>query len=265
MKLKHTFSRHWICTVAVMAFLAACHPTANQSTLSGGYASFQAKNYDQALRQVDQYLTQNPTGTNAAQAWYLRGRALENQNSASPSEAADHLQQARSAYIKALSFSPPPRLEGYIRAALANVAFFQDDYTTAIQQWSMAQPQLDTQELQSGALYRMGVSQQRLGRFVEADRTFALVISRYPNQSSAQRAKEHQFARQFFLQVGVYATAAAGDQAAATLHTQNFPALRLRDSQGRTVLRVGPFANYAQARAAQIRLAGLFPGAMIVP
>ena len=87
-------------------------------------------------------------------------------------EAQGRLQQARLAYIDALKVGTESRgLEGLIRASLADVAFWQEDYATAADQGRAAYPLLEDPTVRAMALYRSGLSYQRMGRFDDADRT----------------------------------------------------------------------------------------------
>src|SRR5438552_18865530 len=77
-----------------------------------------------------------------AQALYLQGRAIEDKEYATTADARTNWQSAREIYTRALELDPPKGLTAYIRAALANVSYFLDDYPTALQQWSAAYPNL---------------------------------------------------------------------------------------------------------------------------
>src|SRR5690606_24848623 len=132
------------------------------------------------------------------------GRAYEEMPAADDAEAARNLAAARRAYVQALQLDPPQALAGRIRTGVANVAYFQEDYTTALQQWSAAYQQTDLEDQKPWILYRIGLANQRLGRFEEADRIFAQVQQQYPNTEPARRAREHQGHRAFHVQVGVF-------------------------------------------------------------
>src|SRR5688500_18707642 len=134
--------------------------------LEQGYADLESRHYDAAIAKADAFLAANTTGgAGSAEALYLRGRALEQKGAANPHEARQNLQSARSAYVDALTREPSPELEGRIRASLANVAYFQDDYTAALNQWSTAYDKLDVPETRAWVLYRIGLCHQRLGKF----------------------------------------------------------------------------------------------------
>jgi len=234
--------------------------------LDPGYADLESRNYDAAIEKADAFLAANASGgTGSAEALYLRGRALEQKVAANPHESRQNLQSARSAYVDALSRDPSPALEGRIRASLANVAYFQDDYATALDQWSAAYDKLDVPETRAWVLYRIGVSHQRLGHFKQADKTFAAVIKEYPSTLPAQRAKEHQGATGFVVQVGTFNSAAGADRATEAVRKQGVTPVRATDTQGRHLVRVGPLKTYAQAQSIKSKFVESYPDALIIP
>ncbi len=175
--------------------LAGCtsQPAEQQkATLRAGYDSLEARQYEQAIAQADAYLARVPHGPGSAEALYLKGRGYEGRVAHSLAEAKANLESARTAYIQALSMNPPRKLDGIIRTSLANVAYFQEDYRTAMAQWATAYGNLEDRDVQAWALYRMGICQQRLGEFDRADRTFAQVQDRFAGSIPAQRARKHR-------------------------------------------------------------------------
>lgn len=196
---------------------------------------------------------------------YRQARAIEDRVAASPQEAAANLQAARTAYIRALKANPPPKLEAYVRAGIGNVAFFQDDYKTAVEQWSAAYDRLDDANLKSMTLFRLGMAQQRMGWFPQADRTFLTLQQQFPQTQAAQLARSKQGARHFFVQLAVFSQPALADKAVNQLRAMGYAPTRAPDPQGRQVLRLGPLPTYAEALAAKTRLATDYPGAIISP
>jgi tetratricopeptide (TPR) repeat protein len=263
------------CTMFVIfvAMLVGCEDQkkaqSSRATLQSGYAALESQQYEQAIAQADAYLKMPPAGPagqqGSAEALYLRGRGFEGRAAGNPGEAKANLQNARTAYISALGANPRQPLESYIRTSLANVAYFQDDYATALRQWLTAYDALDRDDVKSWALYRAGVCQQRLGQFADADKTFAAVMQRHANSPAAEKAREKQGARGFYVQLATFATPASADSAANSLRKEGALPTRTNDAQGRPVVRVGPVNTYAAAQALAGRFAGRYPGAVIVP
>jgi tetratricopeptide (TPR) repeat protein len=150
------------------------------------------------------------------------------------------------------------------QAGLANVAFGLGDYSTAIFQWDSAIDDLEEAQWRAYALYRVGESQQRLGRFADADKTFARVIQEYPDQDVAIKAQARTGVRGFYVQVGSFAKT---DDAQAAIKTAADAGVTCQEvsDQGLFAVRAGPFSTYADAVKAQGTLAGQFPDATIGP
>jgi outer membrane protein assembly factor BamD (BamD/ComL family) len=241
----------------------------SQGQLGQGYDALAQRQYSQAIAAADAYLSTAGTGDKGvAEALYLKGRAIEQQLVDQPTPAAQvqaQWQQARVLYVQALEQKPSPELEALIRAGIANVAFYQDDFQTALEQWNAASAGLKQPDAQEWVLYRMGQCQQRTGRFEEADRTYAAVQERYPGGQAAAKAKERQGARAFYVQLATFSSPASADRASAELKRQGIQPQRISDAQGRQVIRVGPLPTYAQAKAVKQRQAATYPDALIIP
>jgi tetratricopeptide (TPR) repeat protein len=255
----------------VVASLGGCESGGGRKQIDAGYQSLADRQYDQAIGQADGYLQSNPRGRATAEALYLRGRAYEQRvtdagTKSTPDDARTNLQAARNAYTEALAAEPTPMLDAYIRTSLANVAYFQDDYQTALEQWTTAFDRLDnTGDTKAWTLYRIGLCHQRLGRFDQADKTFAQVQSDFPQTLPAQRAKEHQGQSGFYVQLATFSSPAGADRATAALRREGVLPVRLADPQGRQLLRVGPVQTYAQALQLRSRFTATYPDALIVP
>jgi tetratricopeptide (TPR) repeat protein len=255
-------------TIGILFCLSLSGCVENQppkKVLNEGYTALEQQQYDEAIGKADEFLSQSPAGPGSAEALYLRGRGFEQKVARSPMDAQVNLQNARTSYIQALEQKPSAKLEAYIRTSLANVAYFQDDYKTALEQWSAAYGDKQDADVQAWTLYRMGICRQRLGQFAQADQVFAAVQERYPNTVPAQRAREHSGARSFQVQLATFASPSGADQAMAQLKREGVAATRIIDSKGRSVIRVGPVATYPQAQALKARFASRYPDAMILP
>lgn len=258
--------RNIICLIALLIPLGCVENQPPREALNEGYAALEQQQYDQAIGKADEFLSQQPAGPGSAEALYLRGRGYEQRVARNAQDAQVNLQNARTSYIQALDQNPPDQLEAYIRASLANVAYFQDDYATAHQQWSAAYNELsDEPDVQAWVLYRIGLCQQRTSQFEQADRAFAAVQERFPNTLPAQRAREHAGARSFYVQLATFANITGAEQATAQLKREGAMPVRSIDAKGRHVIRVGPAQSYAQAQSLKSRFLSRYPDAMIVP
>ncbi|HEY1685737.1 MAG TPA: tetratricopeptide repeat protein [Tepidisphaeraceae bacterium] len=211
----------------------------------------------EAIEAAQAYLNLHPDGPDAAEAWYIIGRADETSNATQD--------QARQAYEQAMAHRPSPAQQADIRAGLANVAFFQGDYPKALQEWSAAYPALSDRTAKAWTLYRIGLCQQRLGRFADADPTFAMVQRDYTETPAAERAAQKSGYREFYVQVGVYENPANAWANLNALRKLGIPARIFRNTANRHVLCAGPVATYVAAQALRLRVAMKYPSAMIVP
>ncbi len=236
-----------------------------RENLASGYQALESKNYDSAMSAADQQLSKALGGPGSAEALYLRGRALEQRQAGSPQQSKSDWQAARAAYQEALGQKPSPQLEAHIRAGLANVAYFQDDYATAMREWATAYERLDDPDAKSWVLYRLGLCHQRTGNFAQADKLFAQVQQEYPNTLPAQRAREHQGARAFTVQLATYSDPKTAEQALMLLRRDGVNATSVVDPRGRTVVRVGPLPTYPQAVSVKQRYAERYPDALVLP
>jgi tetratricopeptide (TPR) repeat protein len=238
----------------------------NVKTLRGGYDALGARQYDAAITAADQVLAGSPKETLPAEAHYLRGRVFEERAVAGVA-VPTNLQNARSEYIAALGLPHRPDLEGRIRAGAANVAFAQEDYGTALQQWSAAYDRLEKPQDKLQALYKMGRAAQRLGRWDEADKYFNAVQEAAGGTDLANKARQLTGTRGFIVQLATFASPAGTDAAVADLRRQGIIAQHVIDPTNRSLhlLRVGPMPTYADARSLKARFAGVYPSAVIMP
>jgi TolA-binding protein len=224
-------------------------------------------NYAEVAAAADQYLQENPSGPDAADALYLRGRAMETKGQRDPASPAKDFADAHNYYTQAAAQNPRPALEGLIHAGIGNVLYFQERYGQAIGELSTAYDKLEKPDDKAWALYRIGLSQQRMGRWDDADKNFALVQQHFPNTVQAQRAREKQGARAFWVQVGAYSTPQQADAVVADLKKAGMPALRFAEPSGKGTqyVRAGPLPTYEQAVAAKNRVEKKYGTVVILP
>jgi tetratricopeptide (TPR) repeat protein len=201
-----------------------------------------------------------------ARSLYDNARKIESDAApVSAANARERMKAARDLYYQALDQHPSPALEGNIRAGIANTSYWMDDYTTAAAEWGKAYPLLQDPNDKSYALYRVGVSQQRLGKFESADQTFDEVERQFPNTDAAAKAKARQGARGFTVQLATFASSGTAENAVTDLRKKGVSAQRTVDQVGHTVVSVGPISTYAQAMSVKTQFAGIYPSAVIVP
>jgi tetratricopeptide (TPR) repeat protein len=236
-----------------------------KQVLDESAAALENRDSDEAIMHAQVLLDRAPSGPGTAEALYLQGLAHEQKVAGSAVEARANLQAARDAYTEAFAHQPSPQLKAYLHTSLANVAYFQDDYATALREWSTAYDLLSDDAVKSWVLYRIGLCRQRSGQFAEADQILVAVQEKFPNTIPAQRAKEKYGARSFSVQIATFANSTAADTTIATLRQEGASATRRADARGNAVVFVGPVKTYQQALAMKNRYAGRYPDAVIVP
>jgi TolA-binding protein len=249
--------------------LTACAPDPGpaKEELNTGYRAFQSQDYDGALADAEKFLQHTPNGPGSAEAYYLEGRVYEQRAQTTGTDSAaskSDLDSARNAYTRALTVPSAPKVQALIHAGLANIAYHLDDYGTAVREWQVSYAAIEPPEAKAWVLYRIGVCQQRLGWFPQADRSFDVVRANFPASEPAQRAAQHEGATGFYVQVGAYSDFANANRSVSSLKTQGLSAEVVAEPT-EEIVRVGPLANFAEARSLQIRLIGSYPGAVVVP
>jgi tetratricopeptide (TPR) repeat protein len=266
------YSIRFFTLIMTALLLAGCNSLPRQQkiqqkqTLEAAFAALNTRNYPQASARADEYLRVDSRSREAAEAFYVKGRASEGiALGQPPREARAQFLAARDAYHSALRLGPSQPLDSRIRAGLANVSYWMDDYGTALEEWKRAYAGLEDADTRAFTLYRIGLCQQRLGRFEDADRSFERVQQEFAASEAAQRAREHQGARNFTLQLATFNNASAADAAVAKLKRDVQQPSTTKDARGNTVVMIGPIASYPQASALKDRYAVQFPYAVVVP
>ena len=241
--------------------------SADAELLKQGYAALGAHQLNQAMSIATDVLSRNPGETVPAEAYYLRGRVYEEYAISQTTNVAANLQNARTEYSNAMGLPHRPDLDGRIRAGAANVAFHQDDFVTAQQQWSAAYEELERPEDKILTMYQLGRTSQRLGNWAEADRYLDLVQQSAPDTDLAAKAKLIQGVRGFTLQVATYSNATQAQNALSDIRKQGLAAQTITDPQysSHILLRIANIQTYSDAKTMKSRLAASFPNAIIMP
>jgi tetratricopeptide (TPR) repeat protein len=233
--------------------------------LEESYLALESGRGDDAIMHAQYLLDRSPTGPGTAEALYVQGQAYEKRVASSQQEARANLQTAEHFYSEAFAHQPSRQLEAYLHSALANVSYFQDDYVTALREWTTAYESLEDKDVKSWVLYRVGLCHQRMGNFNEADQILVAVQEKYPDTIPAQRAKEKYGAKAFSVQLATFANATAADGVINSLRQDGTSAARRSDPKGHVVVFVGPVSSYQQALSLKARYATKYPDAVIVP
>ena len=256
--------RNSILPFLAIVLIAGCQTQNNQDPLRqqlhDAKVALQQQQYDQAIQVSDQILAAHPDGVGAPEALYFRGRAYQDRPKANVSEETSDYLAARKAYVTALQMPVETPLEGRLRAGIALVAYFQDDFETSRSQWVAAYDKLDNLDDKALVWYRYGQANQRLGRWTEADEAFAAVQQMVPGCPVAASAAALSGCRAFYVQIGKAANDRDAQGVIAQLRRLGYVAAV---RQG--VISIGPIPDYPHAKAARNAVAAQFPQASVFP
>lgn len=251
--------------------ISGCEPdnSGAKAQLNAGYSAFDRRDYDGAMSDAEAFLSKNPNAPGSAEALYLEGRVYEERAEASGfagdiAGVKSNLDNERSAYEHGLAMPSVPRVQALLHAGLANVAYHLDDYGTAVREWQVSYAAIEPTDAKAWVLYRIGLCQQRLGWFPQADRSFQMVREEFPSSEPAARATAHEGATAFYVQVAAFKDFPNANRCVSSLKAQSLPA-EVVAGPSEEIVRVGPASTFAEARALEIRLAPKYPGALVVP
>ncbi len=246
----------------LMALAGGCQSSG--AHLHQGFLALDEQRYDDAQAAADQYLRDHPAGGDLAGAYYLKGQAIERRPKSSETEANTSLQFAEQHYLKALQFPADRSLQGYIQTAMGNCCYWQSDYAAALRYWRQALDLLEDSGYRMLVLYRTGVCRQRLGQWTEADAIFASVQQQAAGTEVAQRAREHQGARAFYVQVAAFRDAASAEKLIATLRAGGVACGRYEKADSKLQLvMAGPAQTYNEAMTVRNRLLPQYKDAFV--
>src|SRR5262249_28521058 len=130
-----------IIAIALLIWFAGCEDMAAKQRLEQGATALNEHRYDEAGAAANDYLAKYPNGADAARALYIQGQAYELRAAESKEQTAaarSDLESAKAAYTRGLTLRASPTVAAHLHAGLANVAYFEEDYSTALREWQMS-------------------------------------------------------------------------------------------------------------------------------
>ena len=259
-----------ICRMSIWCglFLVGCAAQQDDvQRLRAGYDALNARQLDAALAAADGVLADSPKDTLPAEAHYLRGRVFEERAITNPEGGVSQFQTARTEYAAAIDLPHKPDLDGRARAGLANVAFHQDDYATAAEQWTAAYYKLEQPKDQLLTLYQLGRTEQRLGKWNEADESLAGVQRGAAGTELATKARLIQGARGFTVQFATFSNHKQAEAAVVELRKQGVMAQHFIDpaNPALDLVRVISLKTYSEAKTLKARFSRQYTSIAIFP
>ena len=211
-----------------------------------------------AIARMDRFVTDNVGMVGVDQAYYYRGRA-KYRGKDLPGAAADMDQ--------AVARTEDDGLRASARIVLGDIAYDRGQMASAAESYGQALDEIPLGKKPADhALFRLGCTLQRQGKWVQADLRFDRLIYLFPKSKVAALAGRRIRGVAWTVQVGAYRKKSRADQAAAALRADRLAAeVRPILQEGRPLFLVqaGRFQGYDQAAARLPELRRLHPDAFV--
>jgi tetratricopeptide (TPR) repeat protein len=247
----------------VVAAVAGCADSQEQRrmTLVQGERAFQNRQYDTAIGQLTAFLSEARDQPETGRALYVRGMALA---------LTDQRPQAYADLERAARDARDPQVAWRAQAVLGVMRFEDQEWAGAAQALGSAASAMPAGPPLDAVLFRLGLCQERLGRWGEAQTQYRRIVSQFTQGTYpglAQRRLDLK-ADHFAVQCGAFAQVQNASAQAAQLQRAGLPAQVQRDVRGGAtpyVVFVGRYATYAEAVDALARVRAIVPDAVIWP
>lgn len=249
-----------IALFAVAVSGCASQPQPKIQQVDQARAAYEARRYDRCEKILTAYLRQNAMKPEAAEAYYVRG--LSRIRSGNRSKAKRDIETGH-------RIARDNELKAMLAVQLGNFDFDDERYGRARDHYEGAVKHLPDGSPSDKALYRLAVSQFRVGQFREGRKSLAELIRRFPKSTLAPAANriKNWDGEYFTIQCGAFNSQPRAQQAARSLRRSGFNAITVRDTNStiRHVVRVGKFRTYGEARKALDKVRRHQSDAFILP
>ena len=221
----------------------------DDKVFSAGYDDFRAGRFPDADRKFSEVIADNPQSPALSEVYYFRGLTRLQQSRRA---------EARADFQAGATHSGRELTQVYSMTALANLEYEDGHDQQAVKLYRTVLEHHVSGLPADSVLYRLGVSLQRLGRWNEADETFARLLKDHPDSPLAAEARRRTQADSFTLQAGAFTDRAKAETLAARLRQDGYPVvLTVVAAGGQTfhVVNVGHYHTAAEAQTASSRLA----------
>jgi len=263
----------WLtCTLFLAVVLGGCGLSEEAlQQLANANAAYLAGDNAGVIHETDAFLTHHGRSGRAGEAYYLRGAARYGQAKSRGGEP-EHLdptlsRQARADLEQAVARSGGD-LRGKASLTLGHLAFDTDEIPLADRMFRQAIDSVGKDPVMgSEAMFRLGCTLQRQGKWRDADVWFQKTMFQFPGSGPAQASIGRVNALAWTVQAGSFATRENADRAMTTL-TGNDATLPARttailDARPRYVVHVGRFATHEDAQTMRRRVQTFQPDAFV--
>lgn len=242
--------------------LAGCGMPARASRqIEEAQSAVAAGQYERAEQLVDPVIRSHGKDAKAAPAYYVRAqcRIRGGQRDAAQQDLA-----------RVLSLSKDAELRASAEAQLGNIAFDQDDYRRAAAHYEHALARLPRRPPTDRVLLQYGTALQRSGQFDDGRRVFGQLLEQFPSSPHAGVAQTRQAwpENYFAIQCGAFGQQSSAQNLAVALRARGLQAGVFAEARGGGrvfLVRIGRFANYADAARLLERARAVAPDAFVVP
>lgn len=251
----------WLGVLA--ALLSGCTqltPQARQALMDAD-GLYRSGKYAPAKRALDGWLADNGAAPESAEGYYLRGLCQLKMKDRSAGRA--DLERAR-------QHTQRPELKSYAATTLGCMAFEDGQYDQAAMLLTEAVAKLPAKPPLDVVLFRLGVSQQRIGQWAASRESFSRDATAVPHSPLllAARRKLNWPDEHFSIQCGAFKAVGNARKAVSDLRTKGFDASQHADGRtGGGIYRVyvGRYPTWVDASRALARVRATGRDAMIVP
>lgn len=252
------------CVLLVVPLVAACtDPAQEAKLLQGGYASYAARQVDEAEASATKYITDDPNAQNIDEAYYLRGlaRLAKGNKGGAAQDLQVALQKSSRADLKCKAYR-----------ALGDIAWEADRWQDSLDDYQKALALAPASAaVTTHCLYRSGASLQAMGQWSKATPYFQRVVAADASTDEPElkdRAIARMYATHFALQFGAFVDLRNAAELRDQLKTAGITAgieSERRENQVLFLVRNGTYETFAQADASRAQVQSRYPLVIIVP
>ena len=235
-------------TILAVITFSGCNSPINpqdQASLDLARKQVQTKKFSSAIRNLDEFLGNHPSGSNSGEAYYLRGLCHRQIVPANEQLAEQDFQNA-------LKDKKDRVIRPLAQVGLGHIYFENHPLQPekAVEFYRDAISDLPNAPPKDAALYRLGVSLQKMGQWQDADLYLSQCIDKFPDSTFAKYARDRFGARIWSFQFGAFADLNRARNLVKQLQASGWPAIwqtRRKNSSLLYVVRSGRYFNYNQA------------------
>jgi tetratricopeptide (TPR) repeat protein len=246
-----------------LVLLCGCQQPAKeyQEWLAQGEQACREQKYDQAVRQLTQYINAAGNAPEAARAYYLRGVALAELN---------RRPEARQDLLRAAQFPGQPDACWRAYSVLGTLDYEDGRWPEATRYYEAVAAIAPPEPPKDLFLFRLGACYERTGHWEDARRTFRRIVDEFPQSSVVGDAvrRVQLNADHFCVQCGVFSSIKNAENLVRDLERDGFaPTVQKEPRNGVMVyvVQVGRFNKYELALQELARVKGYIPTAVLWP